>query len=366
MSLAYRNLFQDKVRLALSIAGVALAAMLILLLNGFLNGLYRQVSSYLDRSPGSIVVAQDGISNFIGVTSLLPPGTADAARKVSGVSQVVPILSRMAILDLHGKRQPAFLVGYDPALGGGPWQLAEGREPQANDEVVFDSVLAQRHGITLGNNITILGREFTVVGLSEGTTSWMTSFVFLRKTAAESLLLAPGATSYLLVTPSAGIAPEELRNRLRDLPGTNVLLKNEIIDNDSRLLISFFSTAVRLMVGIAFLVGTLVVGLVIYTATIERQREYGVLKAIGIRNSKLYRVVTSQALIAAGAGSLAGVALAFGAAQLIMKLRPEYLITFEPLAVGLALVAGLIMALVAALYPARTMATLAPADVFRK
>ena len=72
MSLASRNLFQDKVRLALSIAGVALAAMLILLLNGFLNGLYRQVSSYLDRSPGSIVVAQDGVSNFLGVTSLLP------------------------------------------------------------------------------------------------------------------------------------------------------------------------------------------------------------------------------------------------------------------------------------------------------
>ena len=35
------------------------------------------------------------------------------------------------------------------------------------------------------------------------------------------------------------------------------------------------------MIAIAFLVGTMVVGLVIYTATIERQREYGVLKAMG-------------------------------------------------------------------------------------
>jgi len=143
----------------------------------------------------------------------------------------------------------------------------------------------------------------------------MTSFLFVRKTDLESLLLAPGATSYLLVTPSNGIAPGELRDRLQGLPGTNALLKSEIIDNDSQLLISFFSTAVRLMAGIAFLVGILVVGLVIYTATLERQREYGVLKAIGIRNTKLYRVVTTQALIAAGAGSLAGVALAFGAAQ---------------------------------------------------
>jgi len=109
-------------------------------------------------------VAQDGVSNFLGTTSLLPPGTADAARKVSGVSQVVPILSRMTILDLQGKRQPVYLVGYDPEMGGGPWRLAEGREPQTDDQMVFDSVLAQRHSITLGDKINILGREFTVVG----------------------------------------------------------------------------------------------------------------------------------------------------------------------------------------------------------
>jgi hypothetical protein len=38
MSLGYRNLFQNKVRLLLSAAGVALSVMLILVLNGFLSG----------------------------------------------------------------------------------------------------------------------------------------------------------------------------------------------------------------------------------------------------------------------------------------------------------------------------------------
>jgi hypothetical protein len=38
MSLARRNLFQNKVRLLLSAAGVALSVMLILILNGFLSG----------------------------------------------------------------------------------------------------------------------------------------------------------------------------------------------------------------------------------------------------------------------------------------------------------------------------------------
>jgi putative ABC transport system permease protein len=120
------------------------------------------------------------------------------------------------------------------------------------------------------------------------------------------------------------------------------------------------------MVGVHFLVGTLVVGLVIYTATIERRREYGVLKAIGAPNGLLYQVVAEQALIAAGAGVALGVGLAFAAARLIMALRPQFLLVYEPAVVVQALLAGLGMALLAALLPARALARLAPADVFRR
>ena len=49
--LALHNLRQHKLRLALSISGVALAMMLILLLNGFLSGIYDQVTAYLDNTP---------------------------------------------------------------------------------------------------------------------------------------------------------------------------------------------------------------------------------------------------------------------------------------------------------------------------
>ena len=366
MFLARRNLFKDKTRLALSIGGVALAVMLVLLLNGLLTGSFRQITSYLDRSPGSLVVTQSGVRNLLGATSLLPPGTASEAEQVEGAAEVVPILSQFVILDLHGKKQPAYLVGYDPEKGGGPWQLAQGRTPKADDEVIFDRVLADRHNLGLGESLDIMGRDFRVVGLSEGTTSWMTSFVFIRKTAAESLFRAPGATSFLLVRPAEDQPPEALQDRLADLPGIEVLLKGQVAANDSRLYARLFSAPVRLMSGIAFLVGTLVVGLVIYTATVERQREYGVLKAIGARNGMLYRVVGTQALIAAVAGVVLGVLLAYGASELIMTLRPQFLVVLEPAEVLWVGAIGLSMALAAALLPARVLAGLAPAEVFRK
>ncbi|MBI4674528.1 MAG: ABC transporter permease [Chloroflexi bacterium] len=365
MGIARRNLFQDKTRLTLSIGGVALAVMLTLLLNGFLTGMFAQISAYLENAPGSIVVAQDGVNNLLGATSILPGGAA-ASVKAQGAAKVVPILSQFIILDLHEKKQPAYLIGYDPKLGGGPWKMAGGREPRTDKEVVFDRVLAQRHEIALGETVEILDRDFTVVGLSEETNSWMTSFIFIRKSAAEKLLRARDATSFLLVTASARLSDDEMLGRLREIRDVEVLPKREVMANDVKLFGKFFSAPLQLMSGIAFLVGTLVVGLVIYTATVERQREYGVLKAIGARNGVLYRVVALQALIATMAGSVLGVAAALGAAQLIMGVYPQFLVVLEPRAVIQALAIGLGMALLAALFPARVVARLAPADVFRK
>lgn len=366
MRIAQKNLFKDKTRLVLSVGGVALAVMLILLLNGFLAGMNRQITSYLDHSPGSIVVAQNGVSNLLGATSLLPPKTAEAAELVEGVAEVIPILSWFVILDLHDKKQPAYLVGYSPELGGGPWEIAVGREPRSADELVFDSVLAGRHNIHLGDILEIMGLEFTVVGLSEGTTSWMTSFFFIRKTAAEDLLLSPQATSFLLITPTDGAPAEPVRQRLSELEGVEAVLKTTMAANDLKLFAKVFSAPLRLMVAIAFLVGTLVVGLVIYTATVERQREYGVLKAIGARNSVLYRVVVTQALISAITGSIFGLLLVYAVSWWIMSLRPQFLIVLDPLNVFWALVTGLGMALAAALFPARMVAGVSPAEVFRK
>jgi putative ABC transport system permease protein len=366
MFLARRNLFQDKTRLALSIGGVALAVMLILILKGFLTGMNRQITSYIDQSPGSIVVAQKGVSNLLGATSILPPTASSQVEAVDGVDKVIPILSQFVILDLHEKKQPAYMIGYDPELGGGPWKIAEGREPTTSTEMIMDGVLAKRHDLKIGDNFTIMGQDFTIIGFSEGTTSWMTSFFFILKPAAETLLRAPGATSFLLIGTKAGTNVADIQSRLNELPGINAVTNAEMSANDLKLFAKVFSAPLKLMVGIAFLVGTMIVGLVIYTATVERQREYGVMKAIGAANKVLYQVVTAQALVAALAGALAGVVLAYLTAQAIMTIRSQFLITIEPRDILLAFLAGLGMALVAALFPARMIAGLEPAEVFRK
>lgn len=364
MLLARRNLFRDRTRFLLSVAGVAVSIGLILLLAGYRTGVYSQASAYLDNTPGSVVVAERGIRDFLGSSSALPSGAEDAARQTPGVAQVIPVVSQFVIFERHGRKDGFFLIGYDPAKGGGPWKLVEGREPTADNELVLDRTTAQQHDIAIGDEVGLLDREATVVGLSDDTTFWAGSIAFARISTLESLLRTPTLQSFLLVSPAAGTSPETLRDRLT-IPGTEVLLKSDVIANDRKLLARVYDAPIGLMVAIAFVVGVLVVGLVIYTATIERRREYGAVKAIGARNRTLYRVVTIQALIAAAAGAVAGVALGYGAGAALMAWRPQFRVEIEPAAVGVVLAASLVMALLAALIPARAVARLEPAEVFR-
>ena len=108
--LAFRNLFQQTFRLALSIGGVALAITLILLLNGFLSGIYAQVTAYLDHTPADLIVAQDGVTNLLSATSLIPGSVEDQARSVPGIARVTPIVSQFTILDIHDDGYVCFLA----------------------------------------------------------------------------------------------------------------------------------------------------------------------------------------------------------------------------------------------------------------
>jgi putative ABC transport system permease protein len=357
--LALRNLLQDRVRFVLSVVGVGLSLMLILFLLGLRAGALRSAVVYLDNTPGSVQVLPAGVrSTSTGSAQFLAPGTVSAVAATPGVARAVPIILTMGLSEMHGRKELIKLIGYDSALGGGPWELESGREPATDDEVVLDRAVASRHRVNLGETFEIGGRTLTVVGLSNETSSWTGSYAFARKPFVESLTLAPGVASFLLVTPERGTARNELVQRLEAVPGTNVLLKSDVMANDREIVAGIFDQVILLMVATAFVVGALVVGMVIYTATNERRAEYGILKAIGARSGVLYRVVATQAFVAAGIGAVLGTGFAYAMGWLVTAARPQFMVAIEPTAIAVTLLGALV--------PARATARLAPAEVFKR
>ena len=145
-----------------------------------------------------------------------------------------------------------------------------------------------------------------------------------------------------------------------------VLSKATVAANDIRLFAKVFSAPLKLMVSIAFAIGALIIGLIIYTATVERTQEYGVLKAIGTRNGYLYKIVSIQAVTSSFMGSMLGIGLASGIAQVIMAAQPQFLIEIKPQDILIVVPIGFAMAIIAGLLPIRMISGLSPAEVFRK
>ncbi|MHB1005973.1 MAG: ABC transporter permease [Chloroflexota bacterium] len=360
--IARRNLQADKLRLAISTGGVALALMLVLLLGGFLSGMYRQITSYTDNTAADFYVAQKGVATLQGSGSLIPMSVRERVAAVDGITAAMPIFTQYVVVDLHEKKVPTFLVGYEPASGGGPWRLREGREVSAPDEAVLDSVVAKRHGIGIGDRVDVLGRQFTVVGLSAETSSWMVGLLFLRHDAASDLLRANGTTSYVLVRTDG--TPQAAASLAEALPDYSVVRRETIAANDTAYLAAAFSMPLRLMVVISIGIGALLLGLTVYTATVERRREYGVLKAVGMTNRALYAVVVRQALGTVALGALVGLGLVRLVAEFIQLLWPQFLIVVDSSVIVQAGVGAVVMSLLAALLPARYLANIDPARVF--
>jgi putative ABC transport system permease protein len=357
--LARRNLLADPRRLAAAMVAVGLAVMLVLLLDGLWGGIKSQVTLYHDNVGADLYVAQPGTRNFLGAVSLVPMDTVGVLQADPAVRWAAPVRGWYSILELHERKVPVLIVGSVPGARGGPWELRSGRVPRGDDEVVVGDVLARQHGVSLGDELVVMGERFRVVGTSVD--GFMTSFVFMSHRASDGLLRAPGTTSFVLVGTDD---PAGVRTRLAD-SGLAVLDRAVLAANDEALMARAFGVPLRAMVAVAFAVGSLVIALTAYTAIADHRREYGIVKAIGARRRDLVRLALTQTMLLAAGGVAAGLVLFVGGRELVEWVRPQFIVLATPAGVGRAVAAAALMGLLAAVVPARRLARLDPATAYR-
>ncbi len=360
--LSRRNILTDRRRLVISVLGVAVSIGLILLLEGLWGGLRVQVSSYEENVGANLFVGEKGVRNFLGEVSAFDSSAVDELRRRPEVKAAWPVNTRFIVLDFHDRKQAAVLVGSVPGGMGGPWKIAEGRPVEADDEVVIDRALARQHGVGLGETFEILGRRFRVVGLSSGTRAWMLGYMFVSHDASAGLLRSPGTASFILVDSED---PAATARAVREELGLQPLSPDTVAENDRRLFAGIFGGPLNLMVIIAFAAGTLIIALAVYSMTVERLREYGIVKAMGARRGRIFRIMLGQTTALAALGFVVGFGFYLAASALITYALPQFWSHVSPAVVaGVALAAGL-MGFIAAFVPARRVSRLDPASVYR-
>jgi len=368
MIIAVKNLVVERTRLVLSALGVGFAVLLILVMAGIFVGTTQQVTTYIDHSRNAVWVVQPGVSQMFRAVSWLPAGTERQLMAVPEVATADPILGQPSDFVHNGNQTAYFVVGYDTEDGvGGPWSVADGRGVNAPGEVVLDRVLAAKNGIHLGDTVRIIDGDFIVVGLSEQTAALGNFYAFVGLTDAARLFRAGDRVSYILVQPAAGHTPEQAAAGVRArLPGVDALTSAEFAANSRDIIISMVGRPMKAMILIATLVGVALIGLTVLSATSEQMRDFGVLRAVGVRPAQLARTVLGQAAIIAALGYLVGAALAYGLQFAIRDRLGDVTIAITPPMLGAMAIATAAMAALGSLLPLRRVTRIDPALAFRR
>ena len=198
--LARKNLFSERIRLIISVGGVALSVFLISILISLYRGWDEKVGGFVEDSDVDIWVGTEGTNDFLAAASYIP---LDAEREAIINSQpeidewgavIVRPMNGLAVDVKDGEKTTSkevdiHLVGYDPEKGiAGPLEIKEGKETPGPSEVIIDEAVTKRYGIGIGDILEAGGKDWSVVGVSSGGDFVASQTVFVTLDQAQAAL----------------------------------------------------------------------------------------------------------------------------------------------------------------------------------
>ncbi|HEX9614475.1 MAG TPA: FtsX-like permease family protein [Bacteroidota bacterium] len=325
LNLAWRNLWRNKRRSVIVLISVAIGVIATVLLDTLSRGMVYQI---LDNQVGSHVthmqIHRKGFhKNPVIQNSITRPEIVrEVIESTSGISQYSARVVTFGLLSSAGGSSGAFVVGVDPereqALTTIQSSIVRGSylSGQAH-EIVIGKTLAEKLEVELGDRVVAMasakdghvGSElFRIVGMFETFSSeFDKSSVYVPRSSAQTMLGLGGEVSEfaLLMTNIGQITAveEALKERLGSeyevLPYMEILpllvLQIEVFDQS---MIIFY-----VIIGIALIFGIINTMLM---SVFERIREFGVLKAIGMKDGRLLLMVLTEAFLLGIIGTAAG------------------------------------------------------------
>lgn len=370
---ARKNLLTERTRLAISVGGVALSVFLIGILLSLYRGWSEKVGEYIEEVPADLWVASGGATDFIQAASILPDSAGRQLNLLPEVETVSPLIVRPLEVvkesDSPNDKFDVQLVGYDPAIGlGGPLRIVSGKSPPGPGEVVVDQELSDRYDVDIGDKLVRGDGALTVVGMSAGGDFVFTQVAFVTLDTAVDFLdmQSESLRTFFLLKLNDPSERDELATRLEASSSDTIFFTGQEFADETRdrILGNILPMLIVVLV-VAFIVGLAVAGLTIYTATIEKSREYGILKAEGFTNRYLYRVVLEQSIVTSILGFALGAGGTVIAAPFAQDLVPQFVVLVRWQDILGIIGATLIMALVAAFVPVRRLAQIDPVTVFK-
>ncbi len=371
-TLAWKNLFHDRVRLVVTLTGIVFALVLIIVQFGLFLGFLETSANVVARSGADLWLSAPGIPHVNAGAPMLEKRRYKAL-SVPGVARVDRFALNFANWKLpSGSQENVQVAGFDLNGGmGGPWNVVEGTvsDLRGEDTVIVDTLYRKKLGIErVGDSVEILGRRARVVGFTHGIRSFTTSpYIYTSFKNAQNYTQIPEEQTYfLLVQTTPGADLLTVKSQLAStVPGVDVMTNEEMLERTRFYWVFSTGAGVTTLMGavLGLIVGIVVVAQTIYSATVDHIREFGTLKAMGAKNSYIYRVILEQAIISAVMGFVLAIGIGLFVAHQANQGEVYIMLPNEMIAGTFGL--ALLMCVAASILSIRKATSIDPALVFK-
>jgi putative ABC transport system permease protein len=357
--LARASVLRDRSRATLTVGALTVGLAMIVALGGLGQHARAAASAWVaDVVPGDLVV-----------TSIFPRGTDEGLIETLGSLPGVAAMSPIATFDLavDGVRADGAAMDGAALAADDRLRIVAGHRAAAlaaldvGGAVIVPAGIAARDGLTVGGTLTVMGADGSAVPLRIVAIAERT----LPGRSGESLLVGWPDAGRLGVAGADAYAVRFTSNA--------TTVERVIFEDEARALALEPAGLERIQgaIGVALdrvfglfdalaLVAVLVAALgIVNTLTmnvLERVREIGVLRAAGMTRRQVWRSVVVEAGLTGLVGAMCGVVTGIGLGALMVVLAggPVEVSTGLPwAAIGIAIVLGVVLAMLAAAYPAR-------------
>ena len=391
--LALRNLRRKLVRTVILLVTVAVVTGTLLGATAFITGMRNALKIGTYRLGADVLVvpekneAQAKSALLAGepTTFYMDRSILEKVQKIEGVKKATAQLFIKPTSFTCCYNVDAFLIAFDPATDFTitPWLEKRLKKPLGDDEIVTGSSLP----VITGDTLPFFGTPFTVAGTMEPTgMKFFDQSVFMTMKAAyemaansktksmQPLELQKNSISAVLVQVQEGFTPERAAIRIEhDVDGVKAIASDEVISTVRRQLGGLLKGIVAISL-IVWILALLMMGFAFYMIVNERQRELGLLRAMGARRDQIFGLIMTEAMLLSLAGGVTGIAVGSGLLytfkDLIMRgLKLPYLL--PSVFVLLELVAGALLfailtGVLSSLLPAAAASRMEPYEAIRK
>ena len=362
--LAFREIRRVPARFALLVCSVALLAFLVVIQQGLLAGLVRQMNGGLRASDADLYVLGDTAEGALPA-SAVPDAAVGVARSVAGVADAGSVRFGSATVLVAGAETEVTLVGLDPGRPGGPARMVGGTALAADGEALISAADA---GPDLAPGATVharpADRPLRIVGLGGDANLGViptlyvptATFVELAREQRPSALTPP-PRSAVAVQLAGGADAAAVATALRHaIGGVDVLTRAQAADAfpGVKEVTHSFSVILTLL-GI---VVALVAGLFFMILTAQKAPTLTLLRASGLPARTLVTTLLLQVAAVVGGGAALG---AIAAVALLSGADVGFDAGVGARGATLSIVSMTVLALVAALVPVRRILRIDPA-----